>query len=150
MPLLRRNTVGNQLTPGCGTLAILAREPGKFSAEHLTILEILARQVVTRLELYRAMRVQEQAQRTLQRTERALATERCFVPVRWTPIPFLAALLNTDGRMVRLNYPCMQLTGLTQFDAVGLPFIEHVLELPDRRWQRTSCARPPRTGFRPS
>jgi PAS domain S-box-containing protein len=28
----------------------------------------------------------------------------------------------------------MQLTGLTQFDAVGLPFIEHVLELPDRRW----------------
>jgi len=117
-----------------GTLAILAREPGKFSAEHLTILEILARQVVTRLELYRAMRVQEQAQRTLQRTERALATERCFVAGTLDSIPFLAALLNTDGRMVRLNYPCMQLTGLTQFDAVGLPFIEHVLELPDRRW----------------
>src|SRR5271165_3384674 len=35
-----------------GTLAVLAREPDKFSQDHLTLLEILARQVVTRLELY--------------------------------------------------------------------------------------------------
>jgi two-component system, OmpR family, sensor histidine kinase VicK len=117
-----------------GTLAILAMEPGKFSPEHLTVLEILARQIVTRLEYYRAMRTQEQSQRTLQRTERALATERCFVAGTLDSIPFLAALLDTAGKMVRLNYPCMQLTGLTQFDAVGLPFIDQILEVSDREW----------------
>jgi len=117
-----------------GTLAILSREPGKFSPEHLTILEIMARQIVTRLEYYRAMRTQEQSQRTLQRTERALATERCFVAGTLDSIPFLAALLDTSGKMVRLNYPCMQLTGLTQFDAVGLPFVDQILEVSDRAW----------------
>lgn len=117
-----------------GTLAILSREPGKFGPEHLTVMEILARQIVTRLEYYRAIRTQEQSQRTLQRTERALATERCFVAGTLDSIPFLAALLDTTGKMVRLNYPCMQLTGLTQFDAVGLPFIDKILEVSDRRW----------------
>ena len=117
-----------------GALAVLAREPDRFSPEHLTILEILARQVVTRLELYRGIRAQEQAQRTLQRTERALATERCFVAGTLDSIPFLAALLDTAGRMVRLNYPCMQLTGLSQAEAAGRPFIEDVLEGHDRAW----------------
>ena len=117
-----------------GALAVLAREPDRFSPEHLTILEILARQVMTRLELYRGSRAQEQAQRTLQRTERALATERCFVAGTLDSIPFLAALLNTAGQMVRLNYPCMQLTGLSQAEAAGRPFIEEVLEGHDRAW----------------
>jgi len=117
-----------------GTLAVLAREPDRFSPEHLTLLEILARQVITRLELYRGIRAQEQAQRTLQRTERALATERCFVAGTLDSIPFLAALLDTAGHMVRLNYPCMQLTGLSQAEAAGRPFIEEVLESHDRAW----------------
>ena len=117
-----------------GTLAIYCLEADRFSAEHLTILEILARQVVTRLEFYRGLRAQEQAQRILQRTERALATERCFVAGTLDSIPFLAALLDTDGNVVRLNYTCMQLTGLTQFDAMGLPFIDKILEVPDRAW----------------
>jgi two-component system, OmpR family, sensor histidine kinase VicK len=117
-----------------GTLAIYALEPERFSAEHLTILEILARQVVTRLEFYRGLRSQELAQRTLQRTERALATERCFVAGTLDSIPFLAALLDTAGNVVRLNYTTMQLTGYTQFDAVGLPFTEQILEGSDRSW----------------
>jgi len=117
-----------------GTLAILAMEPDRFSAEHLTILEILARQVVTRLEFYRGLRSQEQAQRILQRTERALATERCFVAGTLDSIPFLAALLDTNGNVVRLNYTTMQLTGYTQFDAVGLPFFDQILEVSDRTW----------------
>ena len=117
-----------------GTLAVLAREPDRFSKEHLTLLEILGHQVVTRLELYARIRGQEQAQRALQLTERALATERCFVAGTLDSIPFLAALLDTGGKMVRMNYPCMQLTGLSQEDAVGRPFIEKVLELADHTW----------------
>ena len=121
----------NQLV---GALAVLAREPDRFSQEHLTLLEILGHQVVTRLELYARIRGQEQAQRALQLTERALATERCFVAGTLDSIPFLAALLDTSGKMVRMNYPCMQLTGLSQEEAVGRPFIDRVLDHADHIW----------------
>ena len=133
-----RSYAGTPLQVGsnqfAGTLAVLAREPDRFSKEHLTLLEILGHQVVTRLELYARIRGQEQAQRALQLTERALATERCFVAGTLDSIPFLAALLDTTGKMVRMNYPCMQLTGLSQEEAVGRPFIDKVLELADHRW----------------
>jgi PAS domain S-box-containing protein len=133
-----RSYAGTPLNIGsqqfAGTLAILAREPDRFSKEHLTLLEILSHQVVTRLELYARIRAQEKAQRALQLTERALATERCFVAGTLDSIPFLAALLDTAGKTVRLNYPCMQLTGLSQEDAVGRPFIEQVLEMADHSW----------------
>jgi GAF domain-containing protein len=42
-----------------GTLAVLAREPNRFSQEHITLLEVLGRQAVTRLELYARIRAQE-------------------------------------------------------------------------------------------
>jgi PAS domain S-box-containing protein len=133
-----RSYAGTPLQVGtnqfAGTLAILARDPDRFSKEHLTLLEILGHQVVTRLELYARIRGQEQAQRALQLTERALATERCFVAGTLDSIPFLAALLDTSGKMVRMNYPCMQLTGLSQEEAVGRPFIDKVLEMADHRW----------------
>jgi two-component system, OmpR family, sensor histidine kinase VicK len=117
-----------------GTLAVLSRAPGQFSEEHLHMLETLGRQVVTRLELYNRIGAQEQAQRARQRTERALAIERSFVAVTLDSIPALVAVLDTAGRVVRLNYPCMQLTGLTLADAVGRPFVEEVLEDADRAW----------------
>jgi two-component system sensor histidine kinase VicK len=114
-----------------GTLALLARKPGRFKQEHLTLLEILGRQAVTRLELYSRIRSQEQAQRARQRTERALAIERCFVAATLDSIPALVAVLDTAGRMVRMNYPCAQLTGLS---AAGRPFVEELLEADDRAW----------------
>jgi two-component system, OmpR family, sensor histidine kinase VicK len=117
-----------------GTLAVLARDPDRFSPEHLVLLEILARQVITRLELYSRTRAEERANRARERTERALATERFFVAGTLDSIPFIAALLDTNGRMVRLNYPCMQLTGLSQAEAAGRPFIDDVLEHEDRIW----------------
>src|SRR5215469_14141794 len=46
-----------------GTLAILARKPRQFGNEHVTLIEVTGRQIVTRLELYHRIRVQEQAQR---------------------------------------------------------------------------------------
>ncbi len=117
-----------------GTLAVLAREPERFNQEHITLLEILGRQAVTRLELYARIRAQEHAQRARQRSERALAIERCFVAATLDSVPALVAVLDTAGRMVRLNYSCAQLTGLSLADAVGKPFVEEVLEADDRSW----------------
>jgi len=117
-----------------GALAVLARQAGQFRPEHLTLLEILGRQVVTRLELYKRIRVQEQAQRLRQRAERALAVERCFVAATLDSIPALLAVLDTAGRVVRLNEPCMQLTGLSLADSVGQLFVEEFLEPGDRPW----------------
>jgi PAS domain S-box-containing protein len=117
-----------------GTLAVLAREPNRFNLEHITLLEILGRQAVTRLELYARMRAQEQAQRARQRSERALAIERCFVAATLDSVPALVAVLDTAGRMVRLNYSCTQLTGLSMADAAGRLFVEDVLQAEDRSW----------------
>ena len=81
-----------------------------------------------------ASALQEQAQRARQRTERALAIERCFVAATLDSIPALVAVLDTAGRLVRMNQPCAQLTGLSLADAVGRPFVEEVLEPDDRDW----------------
>ena len=117
-----------------GTLAVLARTAERFRPEHLTLLETLGRQVVTRLELYSRIRLQEQAQRQRQRTERALAVERCFVAATLDSIPALVTVLDTAGRVVRMNEPCSQLTGISLAHAIGLPFVEEFLEERDRAW----------------
>jgi PAS domain S-box-containing protein len=117
-----------------GTLAILSREPNQFSANHLSLLDIVGRQVVTRIELYSRMRAQEQAQRARQRTERALSIERSFVAATLESIPAPVAVLDTAGRIVRLNYSCTQLTGMSMADAVGRSFVEQVFEADDRAW----------------
>ena len=117
-----------------GTLAVLAREPDRFKPEHLTLLEVLGRQAVTRLELYSRIQAQEQAQRARQRTERALAIERCFVAATLDSVPALVAVLDTAGRMVRLNHSCAEVTGMSLTEAVGRPFLQEVLEADDRPW----------------
>ena len=117
-----------------GTLAVLAREAGQFNQEHISLLEVLGRQVVTRLELYSRVAAPERAVRALQQAGRALSNSRLFVTAALESIPFLAALLNRDGRIVQLNYPCMQLTGLNLADAVGYQFVELVLEADYRVW----------------
>ena len=117
-----------------GTLAVLARKADAFTEDHLTLLDVLGRQVVTRIELYNRMRAQEQAQRARQRTERALAIERCFVASTLDSIPALVAVLDTAGRVVRFNQACAQLTGLSVADTAGRSFVDEVLEKDDRQW----------------
>jgi PAS domain S-box-containing protein len=117
-----------------GTLAVLARKPDQFSQEHLTLLEVLGRQVITRLELYHRIRAQEQAQRARQRTERSLAIERSFVAATLDSIPALVAVLDTAGRVIRFNQSCAQLTGLMIADAAGRPFVDELLQADDRSW----------------
>jgi two-component system, OmpR family, sensor histidine kinase VicK len=117
-----------------GVLAVLARKANQFAPEHLTLLEILGRQAMTRLELYNRVRLQEQAQRQRQRTERALAIERCFVAATLDSIPALLAVVDTAGRIVRMNDACTQLTGLSAASAVGRPFVDEFLMVDDRLW----------------
>ncbi len=110
-----------------GTLAMLAVEPNRFQAEHVSLLSILARQAVTRMELYVRSAAQEQAQRARLRLERALAIERNFVSATLDSIPALVAVLDTAGRMVRFNRPCEDLTGLHLGEIVGRSFIQEIL-----------------------
>ncbi len=117
-----------------GTFAVLALEPNRFTPEHLKLLEVLGRQAMTRLDLYGRIRAQEQAQRARQRSERALAVERCFVAATLDSIPALVTVLDTAGRIVRMNYPCAQLTGLSVAASVGQPFVDEVMEPADRPW----------------
>ena len=127
-----RSYAGTPLVTGgrwtVGTLAVLAHEPGRFTKEHLNLLGTVARQVLTRLELYDRIRAQEQGQRLQQRTERALAMERCFVAATLDSIPALVAVLDTAGRIVRLNQPCAQLMGLGSNQAMGKLFVEEIIE----------------------
>lgn len=117
-----------------GTLAVLSRQPGRFKPEHQTLLEILGRQAMTRLELYSRIRAQEQAQRARQRVERALAIERCFVAATLDSIPALVTVLDTAGRVVRMNDSCTQLLGISLAEAAGRPFVDELLEEGDREW----------------
>jgi len=118
-----------------GTLAVLAIEPQRFSPEHIALINILARQAVTRVELYGRTEAQQQAQRSRQRLERALAIERNFVAATLDSIPALVAVLDTAGRMVRFNRPAEELTGLELGEIVGRPFIDEVLvEREARGW----------------
>ncbi len=117
-----------------GTLAILARRPHQFAQEHMTLLEVVGRQIITRLELYTRIRAQEQATRARQRAERALAVERSFVEATLDSVPALVVVLDTAGRVVRFNQPCAQLAGLNPSDAAGRLFVEALLEPDDRQW----------------
>ncbi|WP_263358305.1 PAS domain S-box protein [Acidicapsa ligni] len=123
---------GNQAV---GTLSVLAIEENRFSQEHVNLINILARQAVTRVELYSRIAAQDQAQRSRQRLEHALAIERNFVAATLDSIPALVAVLDTAGRMVRFNQPCEDLTGLQLADVAGRPFVEEVLtEREARGW----------------
>src|SRR5208337_4282081 len=117
-----------------GTLAVLARGPNRFKQEHINRLVVLGHQANTRLELYGRIQLQEDAQCARMRTERALAIERCMVSATLDSIPALVTVLDTAVRVVRVNEPCAQLTGLSLAHAIGLLFVEEFLEERDRAW----------------
>ena len=110
-----------------GSFALLAVKPNQFQQEHLTLLEILGRQAVTRLELYSRIRLQEQAQRCASEPNAHWPSSDVLLPPRWTPFRLWSPSSTPPGD-VRMNQPCLHLTGLTLADAVGRPFVEQVLQ----------------------
>ena len=110
-----------------GTLAVLSVTPGRFNAEHRHMLCVLGRQAVTRMELYVRAEAQDQRQRSRHRLERALAGDRHFVAATLDSIPALVAVLDTAGRVVGINRPCEELTGLRMGEVVGRRFVDELL-----------------------
>ncbi len=140
LPLTRsvhcRSYLGAPLTGpagGVGTLAVLSPRANTFTREHVSILGVLARQIVTRLEYSIHSRAQERAIRSRQRVERALTVERNFVSAVLDTMSALVLVLDTAGRIVRFNRACEELTGYTFAELAGRSFPEELFlaeELP--------------------
>lgn len=115
-----------------GTLAVLAPAPGAFEAQHAKALEILARQVVTRLELNSRDRQQERTVRSHQRMERALIAERNFVSAVLDTVSALVLVVDAGGRIVRFNRACERISGYSFAELVGRPLPEEIF-FPEER-----------------
>ncbi len=110
-----------------GTLAVLAVEPGRFSAHHIPLLTILARQVTAQTELLLQSSTHQQLVLAGQRLERALAIERGFLATALESVPALVVVLDRAGRILRWNRACELLTGLLLDEVAGKPFVESLL-----------------------
>ncbi len=115
-----------------GTLAVCSPEPHVFTRDHARTLEVLARQVITRLELYTKTNQQERVIRSRQRIERALTVERNFVTAVLDTISALVLVLDTAGRIVRFNRACETITGYSFAELVGRSFPEELFPLEER------------------
>jgi two-component system sensor histidine kinase VicK len=115
-----------------GTLAVLAPSANAFTPEHAESLEILARQIVTRLEFYSGNRLQERTAHARRRTDRALSVERNFVSAVLDTISALVLVLDPAGRIVRVNRACEQLSGYTFAELSGSIFAGELF-LPEDR-----------------
>ena len=103
-----------------GTIAVCSLEANAFSRSNLENLQVLARQVSTRLELYATGHVQESVVRSRQRSEQALTVERNFVSAVLNTISALVLVFDTAGRIVRFNRACETISGYT-FARPGRP-----------------------------
>jgi two-component system, OmpR family, sensor histidine kinase VicK len=109
-----------------GTLAVCSPEPHAFNRSNLESLQILARQIVTRLELYATGHVQENVVRSRQRSEQALTVERNFVAAVLNTISALVLVFDTAGRIVRFNRACETTSGYSFADLAGRSFPEEL------------------------
>jgi PAS domain S-box-containing protein len=109
-----------------GTVAVCSREPNAFSRSNLESLQVLARQIVTRLELYATGHVQENVVRSRQRSDQALTVERNFVAAVLNTISALVLVFDTAGRIVRFNRACEVVSGYTFGDLAGRSFPEEL------------------------
>jgi two-component system, OmpR family, sensor histidine kinase VicK len=130
-----------------GTLAVCSAEPHAFGRATLDGLQILARQVMTRLELYAKGGEQERVLRSRQRVERALTIERNFVAAVLDTISALVLVLDTAGRIVRFNRASERISGYGSADLVGRVFPEELFPTEDRErairmFERARSGRP--------
>jgi len=115
-----------------GTLAVLSPAPGEFTKQDASTLEILARQVTTRLEYYHHARIQERSVRARQRIERALTVERNFVATILDTISALVIVLDPAGRIVRFNRTCERISGYSFAELAGRSFPEELFPQEER------------------
>src|SRR3984957_5719217 len=109
-----------------GTIAVCSPEANAFSRSNLESLQVLARQVVTRLGLYATGHTQENVVRSRQRSEQALTVERNFVAAVLNTISALVLVFDIAGRIVRFNRACETTSGYTFADLAGRAFPEEL------------------------
>ncbi len=102
-----------------GALFVLDRAPRRLTIPQSNALEILSRQVITRLELNGRIRQMDRAARSRQRVESALTVERNFVSAVLDTIGALVAVFDTAGRIVRFNRACEVASGYEFATLVG-------------------------------
>jgi len=107
---------------GIGTLAVLSPKANQFTEQHASILGVLARQVMLRLEYSNRDRSQDMSMRSRQRIERALTVERNFVSAVLDTMSALVLVVDTAGRIVRFNRACEEISGYTFAELAGRSF----------------------------
>ncbi len=115
-----------------GTIALCSPEPNAFSRSDLDTLQVLARQVTTRLELYATGHLQENVLRSRQRSDQALTVERNFVAAVLNTVGALVLVFDTAGRIVRFNRACEITSGYTFADLAGRSFPEELFAAQER------------------
>lgn len=110
------------ITPGgvnLGALFVLDFPVRELTPEQSSALGILARQVITRLELSSRIRQIDRAARYRQRVESALTVERNFVSAVLDTVGALVAVFDPAGRIVRFNRACETASGYDFTTLVG-------------------------------
>ncbi len=117
---------------GIGTLAVLSPKPNQFTEQHASILGVLARQVMMRLEHSVHSRGQDHSLRSRQRIERALTVERNFVSAVLDTMSALVLVVDTSGRIVRFNRACEEISGYTFAELAGRSFPQELFLTEER------------------
>lgn len=115
-----------------GTLAVLSPRANQFTEQHASILAVLARQVMLRLEYSNRDRSQDMSVRSRQRIERALTVERNFVSAVLDTMTALVLVVDTAGRIVRFNRACEEISGYTFAELAGRSFPQELFLAEER------------------
>jgi len=117
---------------GIGTLAVLSPKPNQFTEQHASILSVLARQIMMRLDYSIHSRGQDHSLRARQRIERALMVERNFVSAVLDTMSALVLVVDTAGRIVRFNRACEEISGYTFAELAGRSFPQELFLTEER------------------
>jgi PAS domain S-box-containing protein len=119
-----------------GTLCVLDYEARTLDRSQADALLILAKQVITRLELTAKLQTLEHEARGKQRVDQALNLERNFVSAVLDTMGTLVIVFDTAGRVVRFNRACELLSGSNFEQLAGRPFWERLVpeeDIPETR-----------------
>jgi len=114
-----------------GTLCVMDTVPRTLDAGQHSALQILGRQVITRMEFYAKVRALERQARQRARIESALTVERNFVSAVLDTVGALVLVIDTAGRVVRFNRTCENISGYAFTELQGRPFWEQLIPKED-------------------
>jgi len=114
-----------------GSLCVMDTVARTLDASQLSALQILGRQVITRMEFYAKVRALERQARQRSRIESALTVERNFVSAVLDTVGALVLVIDTAGRVVRFNRTCENISGYAFTELQGRPFWEQLIPKED-------------------